>query len=69
MNQGKIIKSKKEAGKGPYLKKNHYYHQLLCHVGNTSPHSDTDVKQHWVSTLLGLETPWELILLLEWVQN
>ena len=35
-----------------------------CHVGNTSCHLNTEVKQHWVWRVLGWETAWELQVLL-----
>ena len=35
-----------------------------CHVGDTSSHSCTEVKQHWAWIVLGRETTWELQVLL-----
>ena len=34
--------------------------QRPCHVGNTSSHSNTEVRQNWAWIVLGWETAWEL---------
>jgi hypothetical protein len=36
--------------------KTHYSNQQSCHVGYTSSHSNTAVKQHWACIALGWES-------------
>ena len=38
-------------------------------VRYSSSHLNDEVKQHWVKTVLGKETPRELLVLLAWARN
>ena len=41
--------------------------QQTFHVGCTTSHLDTEVKQLWIRTLLGGKTTWDLLVLLKLV--